>query len=461
MSVLLFAFWTTINTWLTSFSEANPNEASALAWENQVDLNLNRLFDLAAPSDAHFEYSEKKLSLIPEQNKFHLTTDLLLASVEEETVTEADLEPRKAQVEQLLKQGIVLTLDGEDWVLPAQLKDLTFSKTEGTLQMGVTPEYMNYILTTAKELIDSGPQNLTLLKVADGQESNQESGAAFKVDLEGTIAQGKILNPLLLEVALMKMIQEGQTAQEVPVTRTEGQILNQTGLDLGPLQELAEGKSTYWGSSPEREFNIEKAINERFNGIIIPAGAEFSYVEFLGTIEGGGWKQAYTIFQGTKLEKAPAGGVCQVSTTIYRAALDAGLEITEQRPHSLYVIYYNDYGDGLDATVFPGEQDLKFVNNTSSDLLMVAQEEGYYEAVIRFYGEDDGRETTLIGPYTASNQTEETQAELGNLGIGDMAWKYLITWGDGSTNESWIHSSYMSIAKQHKEAPAELSTDHL
>ncbi len=457
MFLFAFAFWTSFSTWFTDL----PANEEALTWENQVESTASKLFASTSPTNAHFKYENKRLSIMPAENKLQLSADVLLSNFEDSTLTEEDLAPRSAQVEQLLKEGVVLTLDGEDWVLPTQLKDLTFAKTEAGLEMKLTPEYMSYVLTTAEELINGDAQDLTLLKVAEGQENNQESGKAFKVDLEGSIAQGKTVNTLLLEVALIKTIQEGQTAQEVPVERTEGKILNQTGLDLGPLQELAEGKTTFWGSSPEREFNIEKALNEKFNGIVIPAGAEFSYVEFLGPIEGGGWKQAYTIFQGTKLEKAPAGGVCQVSTTIYRAALDAALEFTEQRPHSLYVVYYNDYGDGLDATVFPGEQDLKFVNNTPSDLLLITQEEGYYEAVARFYGENDGRETTLIGPYTASNQTEESEAALGYFGIGDMAWKYLITWGDGTAEERWIHSSYMSIAKQHREEPTELTTDHL
>lgn len=440
---LAFAFWSSLS--------------SPSSWAPHVEATILDLFKSSSPVDAHFIYENKKLSLIPEQNTLHLTTSLL-SDFTDSTLTEEDLAPRTEQVQQLLKQGVVLTLDGEDWVLPTELKDLTFKKSETGVQMGLSDAYMNYVLSTAEELINRDAQNLTLLKVAEGQENNQESGKAFKVDLDGTISEGFEVNPLLLEVAMIKTIQEGQTAQEVPVTRTEGKIINQTGLDLGPLQELAEGKTTFWGSSPEREFNIEKALNEKFNGVVIPAGAEFSYVEFLGPVDDGSWKQAYTIFKGTQLERAPAGGVCQVSTTIYRAALDAALDITEQRHHSLYVVYYNDYGDGLDATVYPGEQDFKFVNNTSNDLLLVTQEEGYYEAVARFYGQDDGRETTLIGPYTASNQSDETKAELGTLGIGDMAWKYIVKSADGTTKDSWIESSYMSIAKQHREEPSELDT---
>lgn len=453
MTPFILLFWTFLSSVLLFGQEEEP----LLTWNAPVNLAVQSLFSVSKDVDASFTYTKKVLRIVPEQQNLKLSAELLAAN-EDGLVTEADLASRKDQVERLLTEGVVLTLDGEDWNFPAQLKDFTFTKSEGVLHMGFTPEFMKFLVESAQSVIDRPASDLTILKVADGQEENQMEGKAFKVDLEGTVSEGYELDPTLLEVALIKMVQEGQTAQEVPVTRTEGKILNETGLDLGPMEELGEGKSTYWGSSPEREFNIEKALNEKFNGIVIPAGAEFSYVEFLGPIEYGGWKQAYTIFQGTKLEKAPAGGVCQVSTTVYRAALDAGLQLTEQRHHSLYVIYYNDYGDGLDATVYPGEQDLKFVNNTPSNLLLVAQEEGYYEAVVRFYGTDDGRETVLIGPYTTSNQTDETKTELGNLGIGEIAWKYIQTKEDGTVNETWIRSTYMSKAKQHKEAAAELNT---
>ena len=257
--------------------------------------------------------------------------------------------------------------------------------------------------------------------------------------------------PQLTEEMISGALALGETSTKGVMRDVEGKIINKTGKDLGPLDFLAEGKSSFWGSSPEREFNIKKAVNERFNGILIPPGAEFSYVEHLGEIEYAGWKQAMAIFKGTQLEPTPAGGVCQVSTTVYRAALNAGLEITEHRTHSLYVIYYQHFGDGLDATIFPGEQDFKFVNNTPNYMLMVAQEEGFKEAVIRFYGEDDGRSTELYGPYTASTQTEEVKVGMGApLGIGQIAWKYVITNTDGTVETKWLLSDYMSPAQQHR-----------
>ncbi len=329
---------------------------------------------------------------------------------------------------------LLIEANGTTYTFPTQEKDLT--------PTGFTPAFLSYVTSTLHSLVDSPAKDIHITAADPTQVS--------KVTQTGTIADGYHLIDFLTRLQIT-------LGRNTPfIQKLPGQILNETGVDLGPLQLLGEGKSTFWGSSPEREFNIRKALNEKFNGVLIPPGGEFSYLDFLGPIEYGGWKRALVIVDGKVAEPAPAGGVCQVSTTVYRAALDAALEITEQRNHSLYVIYYNDYGDGLDATVFPDEQDLKFVNNTPNYLLMVAQEEGYYEATIRFYGQDDGRETTLIGPYTASNETEETLSNVGDLGIGEIVWKYLLTHGDGTQETRWLHSTYFSKAKQYTEPAAEL-----
>jgi hypothetical protein len=344
--------------------------------------------------------------------------------------------------ETLLSTGLEITVEGTSYHFPAQEKDYTSS---GLL----TGSFLNYVTSTLHPLVDVDPQDLHILTADPTQVS--------KVTQEGLIADGQVLLDFSTRLQILKSLLNGSPTAEALVKTLPGKIINESGVDLGPLELLGEGKSTFWGSSPEREFNIRKALNEKMNGTLIPPGATFSYVDTLGPIEYGGWKRALIIYNGEVVEPAPAGGVCQVSTTVYRAALDAALEITEQRNHSLYVIYYNDFGDGLDATVFPGEQDLKFVNNTPNYLLMVAQEEGYYEATIRFYGESDGRSTTLIGPYTASNETEESIANVGDLGIGDIAWKYFIHHGDGTEETRWLHSTYFSKAQQHKEPATELS----
>ena len=96
---------------------------------------------------------------------------------------------------------------------------------------------------------------------------------------------------------------------------------------------------------------------------------------------------------------------------------------------------------------FPGEQDLKFINNTPNYILIEAYDNGY-DAIVNFYGESDGREIKLDGPYTTNNQTQEVIDEVGPLRYYQTAWKYSITWPDGSTEEEWKVSTYHSGVTQ-------------
>lgn len=94
------------------------------------------------------------------------------------------------------------------------------------------------------------------------------------------------------------------------------------------------------------------------------------------------------------------GGVCQVSTTAYQAALKAGFTIKERLPHGYRVGYYErGMGPGLDATVFEPYVDLKFVNDTAAHILI----ETYYDGAnatltFKFYGAPDNREVTFTKP---------------------------------------------------------------
>ena len=89
------------------------------------------------------------------------------------------------------------------------------------------------------------------------------------------------------------------------------------------------------------------------------------------------------------------GGICQISTTAFRAALYSGLKITARRNHAHPVSYYNP--QGMDATVYIPTPDLKFINNTPGYILIQTKIEGTI-LTFDFYGTGDGRKVELIGP---------------------------------------------------------------
>lgn len=159
------------------------------------------------------------------------------------------------------------------------------------------------------------------------------------------------------------------------------------------IEELiAEGKSDFTHSIPQRIHNLTLAAS-KFNGVLIPKGKEFSFNEIVGDISSlTGYQPAYIIKDG-KTILGDGGGVCQVSTTLFRAALNAGLPIIERNAHAYRVSYYeNDSQPGFDATIYAPTVDLKIKNNTSDYILIETEidEENNF-LYFKLYGKKDGR----------------------------------------------------------------------
>lgn len=163
------------------------------------------------------------------------------------------------------------------------------------------------------------------------------------------------------------------------------------------IEELvAEGKSNYTHSIPTRIHNIQLAAN-KFNGQIIPKGATFSFNEMVGDISSNtGYQPAYVIQNG-KTVLGDGGGVCQVSTTMFRAALNAGLPIVERHAHAYRVSYYEqDSEPGFDATIYSPSVDLKFKNDTANAILIQTEiDEANNILTFKFYGKKDERKVEI------------------------------------------------------------------
>jgi vancomycin resistance protein YoaR len=139
---------------------------------------------------------------------------------------------------------------------------------------------------------------------------------------------------------------------------------------LGIQEIIGVGTSDYSGSIPERVHNLLLA-SERLNGTLIPKNEIFSYNKTVGEISAStGYKPAYVILNGRTV-LGDGGGVCQTSTTIFRAAINSGLPIIDWAPHAYRVHYYeNDGKPGKDATVYAPSQDFSFRNNTPAAILI-------------------------------------------------------------------------------------------
>lgn len=167
-----------------------------------------------------------------------------------------------------------------------------------------------------------------------------------------------------------------------------------TAEELGIRELVAEGDSYFIGSPSGRDHNIRLAAS-KFDGIVIPPGGIFSFNHYLGEVSAeAGYDEAY-ITAGEQLAIEVGGGICQVSTTAFRAAFFAGLPVTERHPHSYQLRYYRPVG--LDATIYQPWRDLKFLNDTPGDVLVLAQVRGH-KLYVRLFGTAD-RSVEWEGPF--------------------------------------------------------------
>ncbi|NJP07280.1 MAG: hypothetical protein HC837_17505 [Chloroflexaceae bacterium] len=140
---------------------------------------------------------------------------------------------------------------------------------------------------------------------------------------------------------------------------------------LGITGPVGVGMSSFAGSAPYRITNIEAGAR-RLHGILIPNGSEFSFNQHLGEVDAsGGFVKGWAIIQDRTQEEW-GGGLCQVSTSMFRAAFWGGLPITERHEHRYRIPWYEALGEppGLDAAIYTGWYDIRFVNDTGGWLLV-------------------------------------------------------------------------------------------
>lgn len=193
---------------------------------------------------------------------------------------------------------------------------------------------------------------------------------------------------------------------KIPVLSTEPKIKTGSINNYGISELIGKGSSTFKGSIPSRVHNVALAA-EKMNGTLIAPGEVFSFNNIIGDISVyAGFKQSYVI-KDNQTVLGDGGGVCQVSTTIFRAALNTGLEIVERNPHSYRVGYYEqDSPAGIDATIYTPTVDLKFKNNTENHILIqTVIDIPNRKLDFEFYGTSDGREI-IVGKPVITNVTE-------------------------------------------------------
>lgn len=215
----------------------------------------------------------------------------------------------------------------------------------------------------------------------------------------GTPEDGFTIDYKRLTALLNHALKEGSPYIRVPAKKIFSPVIVAPELEERGIKEIiAIGESNFTGSSAARRQNI-LAATKKYNGLIIPKGQDFSFNKILKSVDPKDGFVPEMVIKGDKTEKEFGGGVCQVSTTVFRAAFNGGLPLVNRRNHSYAVPYYKPYG--LDATIYLGAQDFQFKNDTPGDLLIQAYVKGEDVHFI-FYGTPDGRTVKLEGPFVSN-----------------------------------------------------------
>lgn len=190
---------------------------------------------------------------------------------------------------------------------------------------------------------------------------------------------------------------EKEVIFKTPIIIQKPNISLQETNQLGIKEEIGFGESYFLHSTQNRIFNVGLAAKQ-INLKIINPKEEFSFNRAVGEIEKKtGYKKAMVIKNGSTVP-GYGGGVCQVSSTLFRTILNAGLPITKRLNHAYRVGYYEQKSKvGMDATVYSGDIDFRFINDTKNPILIYTEmfPEKYY-LKIRIFGTSDGRKTEIV-----------------------------------------------------------------
>lgn len=268
---------------------------------------------------------------------------------------------------------------------------------------------------------------------------------------------GKTLNIEKTFEKINDQISSGGSEQiELVVEVEPAKVANDDLNDLGIKELLGRGTSNFSGSPVNRRHNIQTGVNS-LDGVLIAPDEEFSLLDALGEIDGENGYLQELVIKGDRTVPEYGGGLCQIGSTTFRAALWSGLPITARRNHSYRVRYYEPAG--MDATIYDPAPDMKFLNDTGYHVLFIARMEGD-DLVFEFYGTSDGRKVTIEpNPPTIYNVTqpgppryietedlapgEKKKVESAHAGA-DTYFKYTVEYADGRVEEEDFNSHYVA-----------------
>jgi vancomycin resistance protein YoaR len=377
------------------------------SWLDGVDAQLGR-----PPHDASLAIDGTEVSIVPEvdgtvvdraaiQNLVYNAARTLqpvnaplpvVARIA--NVRAADLEPARAQVKAMLARPVKATFEDKTWTFdPAALGAFLTQSIDPTktgaaaFTIGVDEAALSKWLSKQVAAdVNRDPVNAEVAWSDDRGELVAMSPSANGYKLKPRTFAESVAASLLGDHATVK----------VPVVTIKPDVDSNNLGALGITTRLAVGDSNYEGSNEGRATNIQVG-SRLLNGTLIPPHGEFSFNHAIGVIDKDKGYVDAPVIDGERIGRDVGGGICQVSTTVFRAALKAGMPITEWWPHTYRLGFYEQDGwaPGFDASILQpegdpfGGGDFKFENPSDAWMLVESYTQNDRVYVI-LYGADLG-----------------------------------------------------------------------
>jgi len=245
-----------------------------------------------------------------------------------------------------------------------------------------------FVQALATETIDQ-PAEEPKLGIKDG-----------KLVILTSSAEGRVVDVEQSTASILSSLHNPETEVAELTLKVQQPQIREDNLDtLGIKEMIGRGETNFTGSPTNRRINIANGVRLLQSTLVKP-GAEFSTVKTLGAVDGSTGFLPELVIKDNRTTPEFGGGLCQVSTTLFRSVLQAGLKVTERQNHSYRVSYYEP-PIGLDATIYLPRPDFKFLNDTGNHILVQGQVIGN-RVIFELWGTKDGRTATVTDPVVSN-----------------------------------------------------------
>lgn len=312
----------------------------------------------------------------------------------------ADLAPALASVRQALSKPVPIAFGDRTWSLAStdlggfivQRVDPAKTGADAVAVEVDTAKLSSWLAAKMNADVNRDP--------VDAQVAWSGSGLTSVVDS----ADGYQLRPTKFAEAVAVSLMGDHATVKVPVSVLKPKVDSANLKALGVTTKLSVGDSSFEGSDDARATNV--MVGARLlNGTLIAPHGTFSFNHSIGEITADKGYVEAGVVAGERISRDIGGGICQVSTTVFRAAFRAGLPITEWNPHRYRLGFYelDGWTPGLDASILQpdgnpfGGGDFQFENPSDSWMLVESYTDGPRIYVI-IYGADLGYTVTVSDP---------------------------------------------------------------